>query len=85
MTEQAKFDATQLTLGEIAFVEEYSGQPLNALSNDDAPKGRVLAALACVITRKTNPKFTIASAEKLTVSQATELINGATDETDPKD
>lgn len=69
-----KFDATSLTLGEIAFIEDYSGLPLAELSNESAPKGRLLAGMAYVIMKRDNPKFTIAAAEKLTLKEATALI-----------
>jgi hypothetical protein len=69
-------DISNLTLGEIAKVEEVSGQALAQLSEDDAPKGRLLAALALVIKRRTNPKYSLEEAEALTMNDINALLSG---------
>lgn len=45
-----KFDPTKLTLGEVSRVEELSGVALDQI--EDAPKGRMLAALLLVKRRR---------------------------------
>lgn len=67
-------DIKNLTMGEIAKVEELSGQPLAALADDDKPKGKLMAALAFVIKRREDPKFTLESANNMTMAEITALL-----------
>lgn len=55
-------------MGEIDQIETISGQPFSKLGDEDAPKGRLFAALAFVATKRTNPAFTINEAEALTMA-----------------
>ena len=47
-----------------------------ALGDEDAPKGKLMAALALVINRRTDPKFTLEMANKMTMAEITALIGG---------
>lgn len=47
-----KIDYTRLTLGEVDKIETLSGLPATALDDDTAPKGRLLAALVFVASRR---------------------------------
>lgn len=76
-------DIKNLTLGEIAKVEELSGMPLAALAEEDKPKGKLLASLALVIKRREDPKFTLEQANNLTMSEITALMEGG-DEAEKK-
>lgn len=68
-------DIKNLTIGEIAKVEELSGYPLAYLSEDDKPKGKLMAALAFVLKRREDPKFTLEAANKLTMDEITSFFN----------
>lgn len=73
-------DITNLTLGEISTVEELSGRSLSALSDETAPKGKIMAALAYVLKRRQDPKYTLREAEELTMDQVNELFAKDNDE-----
>lgn len=73
-------DIKNLTLGEVAKVEELSGLPLAALADDDKPKGKMMAALAFVIKRREDPTFTLEAANRLTTQEVMALINDEDEE-----
>lgn len=81
------FDIKSLTLGEIAKVEELSGQGIGVLEDEEKPKGLALAALAFVIKRRTgHPSFTWNQAQALTADEAYTLLTGdEEDEVEGKD
>lgn len=64
----------RLTLGEVAKIEELSGQPISAIGEDDKPKGLALAAMAFVAKRREDPKFTWNAAQNLTFDEANEIL-----------
>lgn len=68
-------DIKNLTMGEISKIEELSGLPLSALSDDDKPKGKLMAALAMVIKRREDSKFTLEMANKLTMAEINALLS----------
>lgn len=72
-------DIKNLTMGEISKVEELSGLPIGALAEDDKPKGKLMAALAFVIKRREDPKFTLESANNMTMEEITALLLGEDD------
>lgn len=74
----------RLTIGDIAIVEDLSGQSISALSDDNAPKGKALAALAYVVKRKQDKEFTFANALELSMEEVTEIL-GLDADADPKD
>ena len=67
-------DIKTLTMGEIAKIEDLSGLPIAALGEEDKPKGKLMAALALVIKRRTDPKFTLEMANNMTMDEITALI-----------
>lgn len=67
-------DIKDLTLGEVAKIEELSGLPIAAIAEDDKPKGKLLAAVGFVIMRRTDPKFTLEQANKFTISEIQALM-----------
>lgn len=73
-------DITNLTLGEIATVEELAGVGLAALADEKAPKAKLMAALAYVKTKRENPKYTLREAENLTMDQVSQLFAGESEE-----
>lgn len=74
-------DISKLTLGEVAKVEELSGQSLRGMGDEAQPMGKMLAALAFVTTRRTNPKYTWNDALGLTIDEANAAV-GITDDDD---
>jgi hypothetical protein len=72
-------DIKNLTMGEISKVEELSGLPIGALAEDDKPKGKLMAALAFVIKRREDPKFTLEAANNMTMEEITALLMGDDD------
>ena len=78
-------DINKLTLGEVAKIEELSGQPISAIGNDDAPKGLALAALAFVAKRREDPAFTWNAAQGLTFDEAQAILGLGETETQEAD
>ena len=77
-------DVNKLTMGEIAKVEELSGQPISAIGNDDSPKGLSMAALAFVTKRREDPKFTWNDAQLLVLADVNAILGlDESEETDP--
>ena len=73
-------DITQLTLSEVAEVEKLSKQSFSNVADLKEPKGLVLQALAFVIGRRDNPKYTFKDAGELTFDEANKLL---VDDADP--
>ncbi|MGG7466045.1 hypothetical protein [Plantibacter sp. YIM 135347] len=63
----------KLTLGEMAKVEELSGLSIDSISDSASPKGLLLAALAFVAKKRTNPEYTWNEAQALTAEDVAEL------------
>ena len=59
----------ELTLGDIAEVEEMSGQSFASLTDGKSAKGSLMVALAWVIKRKEDPKFSYEDAKQLKMSE----------------
>lgn len=78
-------DIQSLTLGEVAKIEELSGQSITAIGEDDQPKGKALAAMAFVLKRREDPKFKWNDAMGLTFDEANQIIGFDTGEADQPD
>ena len=74
-------DINKLTIGEIATVEDMAGLPIGALGDPEKPKGKLMVALAYVINKRSNPKYTKFEAEQLTMDEITDLL-GAGEESE---
>ena len=72
-----KFSIENLTLGEIAQLEELSGQSLSEFSDDSAPKAKFLTAMAYLAKRRTDKTYTFSQAEALTLSELDGIISAA--------
>lgn len=75
------FDINKLTCGEVAKIEDLSGQAITNIGDDGAPKGLMLAALAMIAKRREDPSFSWNKAQELTFAEASALI-GAGDATE---
>ncbi|QTX04111.1 hypothetical protein [Agromyces archimandritae] len=79
------FDFDSLTLGEVAVIEDLSGQSIATIADTVSPKGKALAAVAMVARRRAGePAFTFNQAMALTLDQANDLI-GLNDEEPAED
>lgn len=67
-------DFEDITLGEIAEIEDYAQLPFASIGDDRIGVIKLRIALAWVMKRRTNPDFTIAEAEKLTPADFAELF-----------
>lgn len=71
MTDETfNIDINDLTIAEVVEIEDLTGMPLDALGQDDKPKGRMLQALAYITKKKENPEFTFEDAGKLKITTA---------------
>ena len=61
-------DINDLTIAEVVEIEDLTGMPLDALGQDDKPKGRMLQALAYISKRRDNPDFTFEDAGALKIT-----------------
>lgn len=81
-------DIKTLTLGEVAKIEELSGQSFTEFGGDNKPVGLTLAAIAFVAKRReqlaagTKPTYTWNDALGLTFAEANDLIDFGEDEYD---
>ncbi len=75
-------DLERLTLGEVATIEDLSGQSISTVGDDGVPMGKMLGAL-CMITKRRNgfPAFKFGDALALTMDEALEVL-GWTDDDD---
>jgi hypothetical protein len=69
------FDIDSLTLGEIARVEDISKMSIKKFSDEDSYVGRMTAALAYVVKRRTEPTYQFDQALNLTQREVNELLN----------
>ena len=70
------FDIQALTMGELAQVEELSGQSMTALADDTAPKAKLFTAIILLAKRRTDPTFTWNQAESTPLTELTEILGG---------
>lgn len=68
-------DLSALTLGEVALIEDLSGRSISDIGNEDAPKGKALAAIALIAKRRNgDPTFTWNQAQALTLPEVNDLL-----------
>ena len=67
-------DFEDITLGEIAEIEDYAKLPFSEIADDRIGVIKLRIGLAWVVKRHTNADFTIADAEKLTPGDFAELF-----------
>tara|TARA_B100000029_G_C17553738_1_gene951008 strand:- start:1185 stop:1460 length:276 start_codon:yes stop_codon:yes gene_type:complete len=60
-------DVETLKIREIEELEEISGMSVDSLDSDDAPKGKLLRALAYIYKKRENPDFTLEDAGELVI------------------
>jgi len=67
-------DFENITLGEIAEIEDYAKMSFAEIGDDKPGVYRLRIALAWVIKRRVDPSFTIKQAEALTPTDLTDLF-----------
>jgi hypothetical protein len=75
-------DINKLTLGEVATIEDMAGLPIASLGDESKPKGKLMVALAYVIKKRENPKYSKLEAEALTMDDVQALIGLSDEEAD---
>lgn len=78
-----KFDASSLTLGEVAEIENLSGYAIGMMNDPATPAAGMLTAVAYVIKKRENPKYTYAMATTLTMAEVEALMPDDDDTEDP--
>jgi|GEM_PF-2662314 len=74
-------DLSTLTLGEVARIEELSGQSISSIGVTEAPKGKAMAAIAMTIKRRNGePNFTFNAALALSMDEVNALLGVDDDE-----
>jgi hypothetical protein len=77
-----KFDVNSLTLGEVAEIENLSGYAIGLMSDPSTPSAGMLTAVAYVIKKRGNPKYTYAMASTLTMGEVLELVGEDDEDTE---
>ena len=73
--EHFNIDINDLTIGEVVEIEELTGLPLDALGQPDAPKGKMMQALAFISKKREDPDFTWEQAGELRISAVSEKVD----------
>ena len=68
-------DINDLTIAEVVLIEEMTGLPLDALGQPDAPKGKMMQALAFISKKREDPDFTWEQAGELRISAVSEKVD----------
>lgn len=76
-------DITRLTIGEMAAVEDMSGQPISHFGNEDKPQSKLLAALVTVLKKRDDRNFKFQDALNMTTDELSDFLGDDEDE-DPK-
>lgn len=71
-------DFSTLTMAEVSVIEDLSGMSITALGDEEAPRGKAMAAIAFIVKRRENPAYTFNDAMGLTMGELNDIL--ATDE-----
>lgn len=71
-----------LTLGEVEEIENYAKVPLTSLTEGN-PSTSLLIGIAWIMKRKTDPKFTVEHAKRLTMKDLNEILDIGDDAENP--
>lgn len=70
------FDFESLTLEEVEIIENLIGESIDEAFGVSKPKGKALKVFAWVISKRTDPSYTIEQASKLSLKEALSMIQG---------
>lgn len=68
------FDFESLTLDEVETIEMITGSSIDQIMDKGQPKGKALKAIVFIMTRRTDPTFTLEQAGKLTMAEIDTLL-----------
>lgn len=69
-----QMDFDDITLGEIAEIEDYAQLPFSDIGDEKLGVIKLRIGLAWIIKRRTQPDFSVADAEKLTTTDMNSLF-----------
>lgn len=69
------FNPNDLTLGEVAAVEDLSGRSIDALADPATPKGKLLAAITYVIKKREDSTYTFNQALGLSLAEIEKIVD----------
>lgn len=69
-------DFDDITLGEIAEIEDYAGLPFSEIGEEKVGVIKLRIGLAWILKRRTDKSFTVKDAEKLTTTDMAALFEG---------
>ena len=72
----SSFDFESLTLEEVEILENLTGESIDQAFANGKPKGKALKSFVWIMTKRTNPSFTMEEASKFTLSQALAMVQG---------
>jgi hypothetical protein len=70
------FDFESLTLEEVETIENLVGESIDQAFGDGKPKGKALKVFVWTVMKRTDPKYTIEQASKISLSEALNMIQG---------
>lgn len=74
-------DFEDITLGEIEEIEDYAGLPIQMIGDmNKVGTHKLRIALAWIVKRRDNPKFSIEDAKKMKASELLSIMGGDDDE-----
>lgn len=74
-------DFEDITLGEIEEIEDYAGLPIQMIGDmNKVGTHKLRIALAWIVKRRENPKFSIEDAKKMKASELLNIMGGDDDE-----
>jgi len=72
----SNYDLKSLTLEEVEIIENLIGLSIDEAFEEGKPKGKALKAFVWVMTKRTNPNYSIEEAQKLTLAEAISMLKG---------
>lgn len=70
------FDFESLTLEEVETIENLVGASIDEAFGTGKPKGKALKVFVWIIKKRSDPKYTIEQASKLSLKEALSMIQG---------
>ena len=76
------FDFNSITLGEMAKVEELSGQSISEFQKEGKPQMKLTMAFAYILKKREDPKITFLQIENMKMSEVEKIFGIQNDEDD---
>ncbi len=78
-----RIDLDDMTIDEVDTLERISGRPIDSLFAEDAPKAKVMRAVAYVLGHRLDPDFTVEDAGQVRIDLTTEGGEDNSEQVDP--